>query len=243
MPVGFAGQEGGEGLLIEAAGLEEDFEDGVVVGFGDVVGSLLVVGIGAIFEKETGESGVVGDAGGGIEDGLGNFSRRIFIEGFRPAGVRAGTGVEQSASREDEGVGAGWVEAEITREAEVGDRVPVMRSAVSGGERGITGEEGADGGLIGEDRCRVNAGGGDMGIAGEDELRVLEPAGAVPAVTGDAGEFDEGVDGVSECGAGGRVFEGLDEAKRFKVRGKLWPGWKAVLAGNEELAIGEDDGG
>ncbi len=76
-----------------------------------------------------------------------------------------------------------------------------------------------------------------MGIAGEDELRVFEGAGGVPAVAGDDGDFDEGVDGVGE------IFDGTDDAEGFKVRGKLGPGGEVVLAGEHEMRVGEGDSG
>jgi len=48
VPVGFAGGKPGEGTLVAAAGVDEDFDDGVVVGFRGVVAGLLIVGIGAV---------------------------------------------------------------------------------------------------------------------------------------------------------------------------------------------------
>jgi hypothetical protein len=64
VPVAFAGGDCGEAGLVEAAGVEKDLEDGVVVGFGDVVRSFLVVGIGAVVEQELGEAGILSEAGG-----------------------------------------------------------------------------------------------------------------------------------------------------------------------------------
>ena len=58
VPVGFAEEEGGEAVFVEFAAVEEDFEDGVVVGFGDVVRGLFVVGVGSAVEEEAGEPGV-----------------------------------------------------------------------------------------------------------------------------------------------------------------------------------------
>ena len=67
VPVGFASGEPGEGALVAAAGADEDFDDGVVVGFRGVVAGLLIVGIGAVFEEEAGEAGVTGEAGGSVD--------------------------------------------------------------------------------------------------------------------------------------------------------------------------------
>jgi len=46
----------------------------------------------------------------------------------------------------------------------------------------------------------VNVSGGDVGIAVEDELSVLEGAGGVAVVAGNAGDFDECGDWVGEFG-------------------------------------------
>ncbi len=67
VPVGFAEQDGVEAGLVERAAGEDDFEDGVVVGFGDVVRGLFVVGVGSVVEEELGEAWVLGDAGGSVD--------------------------------------------------------------------------------------------------------------------------------------------------------------------------------
>ena len=51
-----------------------------------------------------------------------------------------------------------------------------------------------------------------------------------------AGDLNEGGDGVLELG------EGADEVEGFDVRGELRPGLEAVLAGEDELCVGEDEG-
>src|SRR4051812_9183831 len=63
VPVGFAEEDGVEAGLVELAALEEDAKDGVVVGFGEVVRGLFVVGVGTVVEEELGEGGVSGDGG------------------------------------------------------------------------------------------------------------------------------------------------------------------------------------
>jgi hypothetical protein len=54
VPVGFAKEDGVETYFGEFAAREDDLEDGVVVGFGDVVGGLFVVGVGSAVEEELG---------------------------------------------------------------------------------------------------------------------------------------------------------------------------------------------
>ena len=59
VPVGLAEEDGVEACLIELAAGEQDFEDGVVVGFDDVVRGFFVVGIGAAVEEKLREAGVL----------------------------------------------------------------------------------------------------------------------------------------------------------------------------------------
>ena len=236
VPVGFAGGKPGEGTLVAAAGVDEDFDDGVVVGFRGVVAGLLIVGIGAVFEEEAGKAGMLRETGGGVDDGFLDGAGRV-VDVFGPPGVGAGSGVEQRAGGGDECIGTGFVEAEIAGEGEVGEGVPLVRTAGGGGEGWVLGQEFADGGFVGEDGGGVNVGGGDVRVAGEDEIGVFERAGGVPSVARDAGHLDEGVDGV------GQVFEGANDAEGFKVGGELGPRGETVFAGEDELRVGEGNGG
>ncbi len=127
VPVGFAGGEPGEGTLVAAAGVDEDSDDGVVVGFRCVVAGLVVVGIGGVFEQEAGEAGMPGETGGAVEDGFEEWG--AVVDGFHPTGVGAGSGVEEGARGGNEGFGTGFVEAEIAGEGEAGEGVPVVRAA------------------------------------------------------------------------------------------------------------------
>jgi hypothetical protein len=237
VPVRLAEEHGGEAGCVKGAAFEEDRGYGVVVAFGDVVRGLLVVGVGASLEEEAGEFGVVGDAGGAVDGALKGGTWVGVVDHLVPAGVGAGAGVEEGLGGEDEGCRAGFVEAEIAGEAEVGKGVPLVGASFCCGGAGIAGEEGADGGFVGEDGCSVDAGGGDLRVASEDEVGVLEGAGAVAGMAGDAGYFDEGGDGIGEGGYGADEVEGLD------VCGELWPTFEAVFAGDDELGVGEADVG
>ncbi len=159
------------------------------------------------------------------------------VDRLVPSGVGAGSGVEEGAGGVDERLRARWLEAEVAREAEVSEGVPLVWSTGGGRVFGILGEELFDGALVGEDGCGVDVCGGDVGVAGEDELRVFEGAGGVRVVAGDAGCFDEGGDGVWEVG------EGADEALGFEVSGEFWPALEAVFAGEDELGVGEGEVG
>ncbi len=133
VPVGFARGEPGEGTLVAAAGVDEDCDDGVVVGFRGVVAGLLIVGIGAVFEEKAGEARMLREAGGGVDDGFLDGVGRV-VDELGPAGVGAGSGVEEGARGGNECFGTGFVEAEIAGEGEVGEGVPAVWAAVGGGK-------------------------------------------------------------------------------------------------------------
>jgi hypothetical protein len=242
VPVGLAGGKPGEGALVEAARLKDDLHDGVVVGFGDVIRSLFVVGVGTVFKEEAGEAGMLGKSGSSVDGFFGDLARWI-VDGFPPAGVGVGAGVEESAGSGDKGVGARFLEAEIAGEAEVGEGVPVVRATGGGGEGRIARQEGTDGGLVGEDCGDIDVARNAIEETLEDEVGMFESAGGVPAVAWNAGEFEEGAGGVGEIGAAGRVFEKAEDAEGFEVGGEFGPGGEAVFAGEDELRVGEGQGG
>jgi hypothetical protein len=68
-------------------------------------------------------------------------------------------------------------------------------------------------------------------------LRVFEIAGGVAGVSGDAGCFDEGGYGVGEGCYGVEDIDGADVGCEFG------PALEAVFAGEDELGVGEGDGG
>ena len=233
VPVGFAEEDGVEACLVEFAAGENDLEDGVVVGFGDVVGGFFVVGVGSAVEEELGEAGVLREAGGAVDDGLEGGTRIGVVDHLVPAGVGAGSGVEQSTGGVNEGWRAGRVEPEVAREAEVSQSVPVVRAPGAGRVVGILDEEFFDGGFVGEDGGGVDVRGGDVRVAVEDELGVFEGARGVRVVARNARGFDEGGDGIGEVG------DSADKAVGFEVGGEFGPTLEAVLAGEDELSVGE----
>ena len=117
----------------------------------------------------------------------------------------------------------------------MGERVPAAGSAFRRGAQRIASKEGADGALVGNDGGRVDAARRDVGISREDGLRFIERS-RVMRIARRRG-------GLDECG--GRVGKrgGLaGQAKRLGVLGEFRPACKAVLAGYDELRIGELEG-
>ena len=112
-----------------------------------------------------------------------------------------------------------------------------MRSAFGVCLCGIAREEGADGRFVGEDGGGVNICSRHLGVALEDELCVFECAAVVSIVARDAGDLDECSDGIFELG------DAADEVERGDVCGELRPGFEAVLSGEDELGVGEAEGG
>lgn len=237
VPVGLAQEDGVEAVLIEPAAFEEELEDGVVVGFHNVVWGLFVVGIGAAIEEEFCEAGMAGDSGGSVDGAFESGAWSRVVDHFVPAGVGAGSGVEEKGCRVDEGFGTGFVEAEIAGKAEVREGVPLVRPAFGGGVLRMFGEKSFDCSVVCEDGCGVDVGGRDVRVAGEDEFGVFECAGAVPVVARDAGHLDKRSDGVLEFGYV------ADEGKGFDVSGEFGPALETVFAGKNELGVGECEGG
>jgi hypothetical protein len=139
VPVGLAEEHGSDAGWVEFAAFEEEFSDGVVVAFGHVVGGLAVVGIGSAGEEEAGEIGVARDGSGSVDCALELGRAAWVIVGLVPAGVGAGSGVEEGLGGADEGFGARVIEAEVAREAEVGEGVPVVRAAGGSSAGGVAG--------------------------------------------------------------------------------------------------------
>ena len=108
------------------------------------------------------------------------------------AGVRARAGVEQRLRRPHEAVRSCAVEPEISRETEVGQRIPTARASLRRGVPRIEREEPAHGRIVAENRRRMDVAARDLGVRRQDRLGALECAGSVPAVEWNTCGLDEG---------------------------------------------------
>ena len=126
VPVGLAKQHRREAVLGELAALDQDAHRGVVVGLRRVIHDLVVVGVRPALEEEPGQLRVVRDSGGAVERAL-PFGLGLVI-GLVPSRIRARAGVEQGLRRSHEPVRSRPVEAQVSGEAEVRERVPAARA-------------------------------------------------------------------------------------------------------------------
>ena len=178
---------------------------------------------------------MLGDACGSVDGALDDAARVGVVDCLVPAGVGAGSGVEEGSGGVYERFGAGGVEAEIAREAEVSEGVPIVWASGRGGVGWILREEFFDGAFVGEDGGGVDVGGRDLRVTLEDELGLFEGPRAVRVVAWDAGSFDEGKDRIREVG------EGAKEVLGFDVGGEFGPAIEAVFASEDVLRVGESE--
>ena len=129
------------------------------------------------------------DPGGAIECAL-PFGLGL-MAGFVPSGIRARPGVEQHLRCPHETLRPRAVEAQIPREAEVGERVPAAWTRSRRGIGRIALEEPAHGGFVAEDRRRVDVALRDLGVLREERLGALECSQRVVAVERHTGGLDE----------------------------------------------------
>src|SRR5208282_1139059 len=97
----------------------------VVVAFRYVIGSLFVVRIGAVFEQQAGQLRMTRDASRAVDRALPYGPRIGMIDHLDPASVRGGSGLEQGTSRSDEGRRPRLIQPQITREAQIGQGIPI----------------------------------------------------------------------------------------------------------------------
>ena len=127
VPVGLAEEDRREAFLGELSTFHQDHEGGIVVRLRRVVGRLLVIRIRAALEQQAREIRMVGDSGGAIDRALPLGTGHVIVLG--PARIRTRAGVQQDRCRADEALGARGVESQVSREAERGERIPVVGAA------------------------------------------------------------------------------------------------------------------
>ena len=141
------------------------------------------------------------------------------------AGGSARAAIEQDPRGANES--AVRIAAQVAREAEVGERIPVVEAAGLGGGAGVLFDEAPHGRRVAENRGEVHVLPRDLRMRGEDGLRLLEPAGAVwRTVDRHTGGFGESVARIVQ-------IDRLDAAP------ELAPRFEAIFAGDDELRVGE----
>ncbi len=113
VPVGFAEQQAGEAGFVELAAFEQNLHHRVVVAFGHVIRSLFVVRIGAALQQKPGQLGMLRNTGRAINRRLEQRARIWMVDHLDPAGVRTGSGIEQSPGRAHECLRARRIQPQI----------------------------------------------------------------------------------------------------------------------------------
>src|SRR6185436_19172940 len=90
------------------------------------------------------------------------------------ASVRVRAGVEQRGRRADEAIGPRGFESEELREAEIGERVPLLRAPSCRSARAIVDEEPANGDRVAENRRGIERVRRDFRVRSENRRRRLQ---------------------------------------------------------------------
>ena len=93
-----------------------------------------------------------------------------------------------------------WSSRQILRKAEMGQRIPTMRTSGRGRSVWVAGKEATHGSFVGQNCGGKDIGRGYLRVACQDALGVLECAEPVIRLPGDASHFDEGCYRVSKGG-------------------------------------------
>src|SRR5207249_11364200 len=147
-----------------------------VAPFRCVVRSFFIVRVGAPLEQEARELRMMRHAGRAVQRafplGLGPMIHLV------PPRIRAGPGIEQRPRGPHEARRSGTVEPQVLRETQVGERIPAARAALHRGVPGVELEEPLYGGIVTEDRGRMDVAARDLRVRRQDRLGALE--GPVP---------------------------------------------------------------
>ena len=172
VPVVLANQHQREILVRQPARLHQQLHRPVVVGLGGVIDRLFVVGIGAALEQQTRQLRVMRHAGRAVEHAL-PFRRRL-MPGFEKSGRGARAGVEQRPGRAQERIRSCRIETQVLREAEMGEGIPSVRSALGRRTRRIISDEMPDAVLVAENRGNVDVRCGDLGMRRQNRSRLVQ---------------------------------------------------------------------
>lgn len=189
VPVSLAEQHGRQRVRVGFPAFHDGFERGVVPTFRRVIGHFAVVWIRAPLQQQARQPFMMCDAGRAIEH---TFPPRLWLViHLEPTRVRAGTGVEQRASRLHETIRALAFETKIFGEAKISKRIPAARAdfrcCAGRGEF----DEPAHRHCVAQNCRRLDGLRGDFGMCGENFPGAVERAGRVPAVERNARRRDE----------------------------------------------------
>ena len=188
VPVGLAKQHRRKAVGGQLAGLDEELQGLIVVGFRRVIDDFPVVRVGTSLEKQTTERRIVCDSSCTIESA---FELVTLMIARIESGVRTRTGVEQGLSRPDEAGCSRAIEPEISRETEVGQCIPMTRSALRGRIPAVELHEPADRGIVAEYGCGIDRTRRELRMRGQNRLSTFEGSRGVPGIQRHTGGLNE----------------------------------------------------
>ena len=133
---------------------------------------------------------MLGDSSRAVDRGFEDGPRIRMIDHFDPTGVCTRAGIEQGAGCANKGIGPCAIDPEVSREAEMRERVPAAGSAFRTGAGGVAGKNCVHSIFIRDDGGGVDVARRDMRVPGEDQLRFVDRSRTV-RVAGRYGGFEE----------------------------------------------------
>src|SRR4051794_6317337 len=138
------------------------------------------------------------DPRGSIDCTFEHRPRIGMVDHFVPSCVCIRTRFEQCTGGADKCIRAGGIETQITRKAEVCQRIPIFWSAFCGGAGPVARQKFTHTGFIGQNRRDVDIGPGHAWIAGKDQFRLFERSRAMRMMARNAGGANESRDWILE---------------------------------------------
>ena len=196
MPVAFANRNRSEACLAKTSGVEQNLQHSIVVRFCHVVRRLFVIGIGTILEQQTRETGMLCKPRDSVDGCFMQWPRRS-VDVLGPSRIRVSSGFEQSPRSIHKRFRACLINTQIARKADIGQRIPSVRTTFRRGKRSITLQEGADGRCISKDGGAVDVRRAHLWVTRTNHFRVFEGSRTVPAMAINACNFEEGMNRIT----------------------------------------------